>query len=236
MVLGHELPHSVGSLGEHLVNVPVGQTHDSQDLGDESRGDTRLEEITHRIDEDGSRSPPGEGLEELLGHEADVESLLVGVAGNPAPSLCERLRVAVLAAGTHLRAAPDGVPRCVSPFDLASVTHCSRKRGTPNKPLTRTLPSPRPCCKGQGPMRGSAGGKPRCNPGRRAVPERRVPRDGTPDFELVGRATFDLPPVLLGAERPAACSLGLHGTRFDQHYAQQAGPPIGPGPPGCLAP
>ena len=54
----------------------------------------------------------------LLGHEAEIESLLVRVAGHTAKPLCEGLGVAVLAARTDLRAPARGVPGRVGPLDV----------------------------------------------------------------------------------------------------------------------
>ena len=54
---------------------------------------------------------------EALRPEAQVEALLVGMAGHAAEALGERERVAVVAAGRDLGAAGDRVPRRVGPLD-----------------------------------------------------------------------------------------------------------------------
>ena len=57
-------------------------------------------------------------------HEAKIEALLERMPGHAAKPLGESLRVAVLAAGGDLGAAPHRVPGRVSPFDGAPVAHC----------------------------------------------------------------------------------------------------------------
>jgi hypothetical protein len=58
------------------------------------------------------------GFSELFGDETEIESLLVWMARDAPEALGERLRIAVLAAGTDLRATAQRVPRRVGPFDL----------------------------------------------------------------------------------------------------------------------
>jgi hypothetical protein len=59
-----------------------------------------------------------EGFGELFGYEAEIKALLIRVAGNSAKVLRKSLGVAMLAAGTYLRAAPERVPCRVCPFDF----------------------------------------------------------------------------------------------------------------------
>jgi hypothetical protein len=49
--------------------------------------------------------------------------LLIGVAGNAAEALGERLRVAVLAARAYLGAAAQRVPGGIRPFDFGVIAH-----------------------------------------------------------------------------------------------------------------
>src|SRR5512135_1068631 len=70
----------------------------------------------------GSRFKPGEP-KKLLGHQPEIESPLVGMAGHAPKPLGERLRVAVRASRTNFRAASDRIPRRVGPFDLGFLAH-----------------------------------------------------------------------------------------------------------------
>ncbi len=55
---------------------------------------------------------------ELFRHKAQFKPLLVGMALTPAKPLRKRFRVAVLASGADFRAAANGVPGRVGPFDF----------------------------------------------------------------------------------------------------------------------
>ena len=61
----------------------VGALHHLEDIGDEVVGDTLVEEIRHRVDEDPPGSLPLKVVLEAVGPEPETEALLVGVAPNP---------------------------------------------------------------------------------------------------------------------------------------------------------
>src|SRR5262245_37404929 len=82
-----------------------------------------MEQIAHRVDEDHSRSAPGQRLPHLLRHESKVESLLVGMARHAAKAFGEGFGVTVLAAWTDRRAAANRVPGGVCPFDIRFFAH-----------------------------------------------------------------------------------------------------------------
>ena len=63
------------------------------------------------------------GSSKRLGDEAQIESLFVGVARHSPEAFCKGFRIAVLAAGRNLGAAPDWVPRGIRPFDIAVLAH-----------------------------------------------------------------------------------------------------------------
>jgi hypothetical protein len=71
--------------------VPVGLDHRLEHLGDVVVGDVLVEEV----DEDIAALAPAERLVESVRPEPECEALLVGMAGDAAPALGERLRVAV---------------------------------------------------------------------------------------------------------------------------------------------
>src|SRR5260370_36072588 len=66
---------------------------------------------------------PSKRLLQLLGHESDIEALLKRMTRDATESLGKSFCVAVLAARADLGAAANRVPRGVSPFDCAAVTH-----------------------------------------------------------------------------------------------------------------
>ena len=94
-----------GALGQDLVGVPVGLLHDAADGEDIVKRHVLVEEVAHGVDEDPARLGPEEGLGQLVGDEAEVEALLVGMAGHAAKALGEGLGVAMGAAGADLGAA-----------------------------------------------------------------------------------------------------------------------------------
>ncbi len=97
--------------------MPVRHFHDVDDLFDIRVGNSRLEEIAHRINEDRFLRRPFQRLGEFFGYQSQVETPFVGVARNTAESFGEGLSVTVLAAWTDLGAAADRIPRRVGPFD-----------------------------------------------------------------------------------------------------------------------
>ena len=111
--------------------MPVGKLHDAGERGDVVVGDALVEQVAHRVHEDHLRARPPERLGELLGHQPEVEPLLVGVARDAPEPLGEGLGVAVGASGADLGAAPDGIQRGVRPLDGRMVAH---DRPFPEKP------------------------------------------------------------------------------------------------------
>ena len=117
-VVRQEVSEALRALGEDLEGVVAGFDHGAGDADDVLGGDILVEEVAHGVDEDHARPPPPQGLVELLGDEAEVESLLVGMPWNAAEPFGEDLSVAIGAARTHLGASADGVPGGVGPFDV----------------------------------------------------------------------------------------------------------------------
>jgi hypothetical protein len=103
--------------------VPVGQRHHAGHANDELVRHVLVEQVAHRVHEHAAARRPQERVAEFLGHETQVEALLVGVALHTAEAFRERRGVTDFAAGADLRATADGVPRRVGPFDFGAVAH-----------------------------------------------------------------------------------------------------------------
>jgi hypothetical protein len=125
-----ELSQALVTLGQDLKRVPMGLSHDLEDLLEVGVRNTLVEEVAHRVDEDHSRPRPLQWLLQPLRPELQREALLVGVSRDPAPALGERLRVAVRAARRNLVATRHRVPGRLSPLDRALVSH-HRARSPP---------------------------------------------------------------------------------------------------------
>ena len=96
----------------------MGGEHHSADLLDVVIRHVDVKQVAHRIDEDSARLSPTNWIAEFFGDESKIETLFERVIGNAAESLGESFGVTVSAARADLRAATDGVPRGVSPFDF----------------------------------------------------------------------------------------------------------------------
>lgn len=70
--VAHVLPHSVRSLRQQLIGVPVGKRHDGEHRVDLFVGEAVVERIGHARDEDPARLPPAERVGEMLRDQADV--------------------------------------------------------------------------------------------------------------------------------------------------------------------
>ena len=93
-----------------------------------------MKEIAHRVDEDHPGRPPLERLGQLFRNKAEIEALLIRMAGNATKVLGEGFRVAMGAAGTGLGAARTG-------FQVASV-HSIGEWSLMNRDSRRLLPEP----------------------------------------------------------------------------------------------
>lgn len=95
-----------------MERVLGAKNHDREHLVDEVERDLGVEQVAHAVDEHPAWLPPVHRLIESVGM-----TLHVGKSPLPPESVCYRLRIAVLAALGHFRAARDGIPGAVSPFD-----------------------------------------------------------------------------------------------------------------------
>ena len=103
--------------------MPIRQSHHCGDLGDEGVRDSFMEEVAHGIDENAAPRLPLERLCELFWDEAQIETLLEGMAWNAPEPLGKRLRIAVGAPRADFGASSDGVPSGVGPFDFRRDAH-----------------------------------------------------------------------------------------------------------------
>src|SRR5690349_2526043 len=97
--------HPIRALRQHLIRVPRRGNHDAHDSRDVGGRHPVLKEVAHRVDEHHPRARPPQRVEQLLGHQSKVKTLLVWMTGHPSETFGERLSVAVFAPGADLRTA-----------------------------------------------------------------------------------------------------------------------------------
>src|SRR5262245_35941696 len=85
-----------------------------------------MEEVAHGIDEDHARLAPVQRLLQALGPHRQVKAVLKGMAMCAPETFGKSLCVAVVAAGTDLRAPRHRVPRRIGPLDCRSIGHALR--------------------------------------------------------------------------------------------------------------
>ena len=100
--------------------MPIGFDHDLRDSFSVAVRHAGLKQIAHRVDKDQLGRSPGEWLGQLLGNNSKIETLLVWMSFHAAKPLSESLGIAMLAARTDFRAATDGIPGGIGPFDLGA--------------------------------------------------------------------------------------------------------------------
>ena len=97
--------------------MPVRRLHGFKDFEYEIGGHLLMEEVAHRVDEDGTRLFPFQGKLKPFRPQLEIEPLLKRMTWHSAKPLRERLGVTMLATRADFRAAGDGVPGGISPFD-----------------------------------------------------------------------------------------------------------------------
>jgi hypothetical protein len=118
-----QFSESLVPLGEDLKNVPVSTSHHVAAARDVLVWNVLVKEVAHRVDKNFPWTSPMQWLIEPFGNESEIEPLLERVSRHTAETFREQLRIAEFAARAHLRAAADGVPGCVRPFDCGPVAH-----------------------------------------------------------------------------------------------------------------
>lgn len=109
--------HEGTALRQHLKCMPVGGFHGVEHGVDKGPGQFFVKKIAHGVDEDAPGLSPIQRLRQAFGPEREVEAVLKGMPGNAAKPLCEALGVTEVAAARYLRAAGDGIPGRVRPFN-----------------------------------------------------------------------------------------------------------------------
>ena len=113
----------VRSLCEDLELVPVRRLHGLEDFEDEVGRHSLMEEIAHRVDEDGARLFPFQWESETLGPKLEIKPLLKRMTWHTTEPLGKCLGVTVFTAWTDFRAPSDWVPGGVGPLDGGIKRH-----------------------------------------------------------------------------------------------------------------
>ncbi len=109
-----------------------GVRHDPKDLLDEFEGNIRVEQVTHRIDEDDPRLSPGSREVEDRGMDRELETrtrrarvavLLVLVRAHGLQPLGESQRVTVVTPCRYTITPGRRIPGRLSPLDSAVISH-----------------------------------------------------------------------------------------------------------------
>src|ERR1051325_1781862 len=85
--------------------------------------DFGMKEVAHAVDEDTPWFAPPKRLFESIRPRLEIEALLERMTWDAAEAFCKAFSIAILATGANLRAACNGVPRCVRPFDSRVIGH-----------------------------------------------------------------------------------------------------------------
>lgn len=103
--------------------MPGGLFHCGEHIADELVGNARMEQVGHGINEDSTGPFPAKRELEARLPKAQVEALLVMMAGYAAEALSEGQGVAVIAPRRDLRAPSNRIPGSVCPLDGRSASH-----------------------------------------------------------------------------------------------------------------
>ncbi|HEY6283983.1 MAG TPA: hypothetical protein VIW22_08680, partial [Nitrososphaerales archaeon] len=115
-----------GTLGQHLVGMLMCPAHGVKHGNNEVRWNIFVKQVADRIDKDAPWLLPAEWPIQAIGPAFEVKSLLKVMAWHTANALSEGPGIAPVTPWAHFRAACDGVPACIRPFDTTFVRH-----GTP---------------------------------------------------------------------------------------------------------
>ena len=119
--------HQRAPFREHLIYVPVSIFHDGENAIDERLRYVFVEQVTHRIDEDSTRSLPRQRLPEAFWSKREIKPIFERMSGCPAKPLGKPFGVAVVASTGDFGATRHRVPGCVGPFDCGFGAHSSRQ-------------------------------------------------------------------------------------------------------------
>src|SRR5712664_1920456 len=107
---GEHLCHSARTLRKDLVRVPLSLDHYVGDSLNVIVGNTILEKVTHRVDENHFWLVPSQRFAQLLGDQSKVETLFVWMSFNSAKPFSENFGIAVFASRANFRATAHGIP------------------------------------------------------------------------------------------------------------------------------
>src|ERR1051326_1302772 len=108
--------HPFCALRQHLENMPIGHFHNAGHRYDVLSRNSRMKEITHRVNKHDLGGAPLQRFTKLLRYEAKVKTKLVGVSLHTPKAFSERLRITMLAPRTDFCAAPERIPSRIVPF------------------------------------------------------------------------------------------------------------------------
>src|SRR4051812_28861332 len=95
-------------LGEDLEGMPRTLTHGQKDLLDKGQRHVVVKQVTHRVHKDyAGRLPRSWSIDQII-VRGTRETVRVAWGSHGVESLCHSFRIAVLAAGAHLRASGHG--------------------------------------------------------------------------------------------------------------------------------
>ena len=122
-VLSRPFHHPLRSFCEKLEDVVVGFDHYIKDSLDVLIRHFLVEEVGHGIHENHLRFSPTERHFQPLGPELQIKPLFIRVIQHTAEPFGKRLGVTVLAPRTDFRAAGNGIPGGIGPFDMRLYAH-----------------------------------------------------------------------------------------------------------------
>lgn len=99
-----QVTHTSRPFGQDLIRMPVRRQHDINDFTNIIIRNIGQKQVAHGVDEDHTGARPKKRLAQLLGDEPQVETLFVGMPGDPAKPLGERGGIATLATWRNLDA------------------------------------------------------------------------------------------------------------------------------------
>ena len=104
-----------------------GSGYNVEDPGYKIERDIFVKEIAHGVDENGAGLFPIERYLQSMRVQGELEAVGIVGAAHRLEAAREAFGVAVFAAGTDLRAAGDGVPSGLSPFNLRVLGHATSR-------------------------------------------------------------------------------------------------------------
>src|SRR5262249_54853113 len=118
-----QLLQSLASLRQDLKRVPMSLMHDVEDSAYVVDRHIFVEQVAHAVDKDGTWPTPAQRKEQQIRMKCYGEAVAIPRVLHRTETHGKAFGVTVLAAGTDLRAARDGIPSRLSPLDTGSLAH-----------------------------------------------------------------------------------------------------------------